>query len=252
MPNKIKIVIASLLVLVLGLVSFLVIQSNKSRDKDIKTVTQSSISSSSYYSYNQNSSSQSLSSSLVSSSVVSLTSLSSNTSKTVSSESQVISSVQKSSKSVENQSSAVISKNENCNLPDSPNLVKTDVGCFELEYSISDGGVFKQYEYPASVENNLFDNSYNRSLLKNIARDYYNRINSKIVSKKHRLSFLSSQKISDSKFTLYISIIDIDYFKLNSKEAQNNPYALRLGAKYSIDKQNSNEWNYNFISIENK
>ena len=73
----------------------------------------------------------------------------------------------------------VITPTNSCNLPQSPNLVRTDNGCFELFFDFSDGSVFKNPSYSETVNSNLlFDNTLNRDILTNIAKDYYTKISS--------------------------------------------------------------------------
>jgi hypothetical protein len=268
MPNKIKIVIASLLILVLGLVSFLVIQSNKNRDKDIKTVTQTSISSSSYYSYNQNSSNQSLSSNLVSSSAVSLTSLSSSSSKAISSESQVVSSVQKSSKSTETASSKISngdnSNKNKCNPIKAGETKYTDNYSFYYEPDnrcVKIGYIPNVYEYGSVFkglsdiqtkeynDNKLFLSDFNINLVHSIANDYISKVKPKIYTKDFKVYMNANKSKNDqNKFSIEIYSLDPEYIKINVKAETIvwDKTIPRFRYQYFIYQDSNNNWSWKF------
>ena len=130
-----------------------------------------------------------------------------------------------------------------CNLPQSPNLVRTDNGCFELFFDFSDGSVFKNPSYSEIVNSNLlFDNTLNRGILTNIAKDYYTRISGQIISNNHKLFFTSSKKVNNS-FQVSISVSDEDFFK-NTNVVR--IYSVRLDATYNFYKTENGAWTYSF------
>ena len=130
-----------------------------------------------------------------------------------------------------------------CNLPQSPNLVRTDNGCFELFFDFSDGSIFKNSSYSEIVNSNLlFDNTLNRGILTNIAKDYYTRISGQIISKSHKLFFTSSKKVNNS-FQVSISVSDEDFFK-NTNVVR--IYSVRLNATYNFYKTENGIWTYSF------
>lgn len=222
MSNTYKIIAAVLALLIIGATSIFLIGQN---GLEIKTLISSSSSSVSTIK------SQEVSS-LRSSQIVST---SSSVSATVNSITLQISS------SVKAESQVVVSKTTKCNLLESENLVKTDQGCFELIFSIADSEIFKSKEYPENVNSNLlFKNETNVNFIKEAAKDYYKRVSSKFISKKHSIFVSNTKKMAEHNFSISFSMVDEDYIKINPK-VNVGAMLTRYNANYILTLINHNE-----------
>ena len=223
MSNTYKIIIAAIAVTVLGATSIFLVGRN--REQNVVS-TQSSSSVSSIKSQIVSNSSFSQSQVAFSSSIVTQTSLS------VKAESQV-----------------AISNTTKCNLPYSENLVKTDNGCFEIEYIFADVSIFKNSSLPDEINKNKFFDTYeNRNLVKLISTDYYNKIRSKFVSPIHKIATVDSKKLSDNEFSLSLIISDQEYNKKNNligyvPVCQYN-YNIKLSPKLEFSTNSTNKDSY--------
>jgi hypothetical protein len=168
--------------------------------------------------------------------------------------SSVVSSIQKVVESVKAESQAVIPNTTECNLPESENLVKTEVGCFVLYFSMSDGYTFKEdiiKDYPQNAEKIterlLYKSDYNIKLLRALGIDYYLRVKNKVESKNPQYLMQIVDK-EGGKFKIEILVDDIDYLKLNPN-LPTSIYVNRFNAKYTISEQPNGEWNYQFVDF---
>ena len=127
-------------------------------------------------------------------------------------------------------------------------LVETNNGCFHLTYGINDIYIFKQNNLSNELNYNLlYDNESNRSIVKNIARDYYSRFKSKSVDSKFYVWIIKIEKKSSTNFELEFAFYDQKYKQYNN--IINSPYSYRCKSTYSIYNQN-NEWNFNYLSTD--
>ena len=98
-----------------------------------------------------------------------------------------------------------------CNLPQSPNLVKTDNGCFGVEFLYADSSIFKDSKLSANLNlNKLDDNQQNRILLTHIATDYFKANKTKLLSKNYKIVFVDSIKLNNT-FRLDVTFEDQEY-----------------------------------------
>ncbi len=130
-------------------------------------------------------------------------------------------------------------KSVECNLPESENLVKTDLGCFNI---------FVNPIFNFSYENTSgnFENSnppnpkYSKELefyyKNNIGKDFYNRIKEQSITQPIEITVTGTQKISDGGYKLFYTSSDIEYLKNNN---QNNSGAGRFNAVYKVSVTNN-------------
>ena len=105
----------------------------------------------------------------------------------------------------------VISPTNSCNLPQSPNLVRTDNGCFGVEFLYADSSIFKDSNLSANLNaNKLDDNQQNRILLTHIATDYFKANKTKLLSKNYKIAFVDSIKLNNV-FRLDVTFEDQEY-----------------------------------------
>jgi hypothetical protein len=109
--------------------------------------------------------------------------------------------------------SSTTSQSSNCNLPESENLVKTDDGCFEVEFVYADVSIFKDSITNNQNYNKFYDTSANRDILKSIAKDYFFKIKNKLVNSNHKITFHNSKKNNENNFSLSTTFNDQDYNK---------------------------------------
>jgi hypothetical protein len=157
-----------------------------------------------------------------SSSVYSLISSTSKAALSLSSQSQTVSSSSQAvSKTVEvtkpSEVATVPQPQTQCNQTDSPDLVKTEDGCFSIEYIYADGSIFKNSNLSDDLnKDKFFDTESNRNLVKLVSTDYYKKIKSKFVSPFHKIATIDSKKLSNNEFSLSLIISDQDYNKRNN------------------------------------
>ena len=105
----------------------------------------------------------------------------------------------------------VIIPTNSCNLPQSPNLVKTDNGCFGVEFLYADSSIFKDSKLSANLNSNKLDeNQQNRTLLTHIATDYFKANKTKLLSKNYKIAFIDSIKLNNV-FRLDVTFEDQEY-----------------------------------------
>jgi hypothetical protein len=216
MSNKLKLVAIAILIIVIGSGSLSISGVFKpKKDSQLTLNSSSSISS-------------------ISNSVVS-TNSDQVSSKAISSVNQVVSSIQTvqySSKAVEVVSSK-IAQPTICNLADSPNLVKTNVGCFELIFDIGDSSIFKDPYAPKEVNyNKLYNSTENKNIIKKVATFYYSEVKDKLYSKNPQVWPTNSKKINNNQFEITISSIDKNY---NTENGFNKSIYTRLPLTFMVD-----------------
>lgn len=141
---------------------------------------------------------------------------------------------------------STVSTNQNeskCNQPVSPDLVKTENGCFGIVYYTP---IFKNSLL--SLEQNqdlLFDTFPNKQLIQQLTTDYFNKVKFKIVTKNPKIAILEIKKRSSLEFEIILSSIDLEYFEQNSLQYTqlNNRYT----SNYSIYQEPNGTWSYKFI-----
>ena len=134
-------------------------------------------------------------------------------------------------------------QNSKCNQPDSPDLVKTEDGCFEIIWSAGDSAIFKSKDYPENVNQNfLYKSDENINILKEISKDYFKKIKLNIISEKKLIWFINSKKNNETKFNIYVGFIDNEYNNQNNLKG----IVSRYDSIYSISKQQDGTWSYQF------
>ena len=203
MSNKLKIILA--IITSILIVSGSAIIFNSQRRNNSISKTELSSSSSSIVS-------SAISSQVSSVSVSSVSVESSSVSSSVSSQIAVSQTpvVEKPKVVVPNSASIPVIKTE-CNLPQSPNLVRTDNGCFGVEFLYADSSIFKDPKLSANLNaNKLDDNQQNRILLTHIATDYFKANKTKLLSKNYKIAFVDSIKLNNV-FRLDVTFEDQEY-----------------------------------------
>ena len=132
-----------------------------------------------------------------------------------------------------------------CNLPQSPNLVRTDNGCFGVEFLYADSSIFKDSKLSANLNaNKLDDNQQNRILLTHIATDYFKANKTKLLSKNYKIAFVDSIKLNNV-FRLDVTFEDQEY-NLKNKLIGIQPVCVKqydintLNNTYKFYQNNSN------------
>jgi hypothetical protein len=134
-----------------------------------------------------------------------------------------------------------------CSLPETTkNLVKTDVGCFELTFEINGFNLFKNTNYSNGKNNKdlLYDNTLNRDLVKQIAIDFYKKIKDKIVTSFPEIVFVNSTKISDVEFEVALTARDQEYSK---NKDQLNLSNFRFKQNYTLFSNKSGDWSFKIV-----
>ena len=136
-----------------------------------------------------------------------------------------------------------------CTITDSPNLVKTSDGCFNVGFPYD---MF--YDGPI---NPLADNLIHRysvelvDAYKSAVGDYYKKVKNKIVAKQFNFKVFSARKANSNSdvytFTIDISS-DISHLKTYGIELDNDAPEYR--ATYELKKVN-NIWQTKFLNEEN-
>ena len=255
MSNKLKIILA-IITSILVVSGSAIIFNSQRRNSQISKTELSSSSSSTVSSISSSSSSQVSSVSISSSSSTNSVLSSEITKIDIPITSQVVNSqipmVEKPKSIVPNSISVPVIKTE-CNLPQSPNLVKTDNGCFEMSYGIDSSSIFKgsgvglsQDQQNKINQNLLYKTDSNLQILKLIATDIHNNIyNNPKLSKKITITFTDSKK-TNKGFELSLGVQD--FSQIND---DNNPFKFVKGisANYLIYQDNTSNWTWKRITI---
>ena len=145
---------------------------------------------------------------------------------------------------ISNSTSIPVIKTE-CNIPESPNLVKTDNGCFGVEFLYADSSILKDSKLSANLNlNKLDDNQQNRMLLTHIATDYFKANKTKLLSKNYKIAFVDSIKLNNV-FRLDVTFEDQEY-NLKNKLIGIQPVCVKqydintLNNTYKFYQNNSN------------
>jgi hypothetical protein len=122
----------------------------------------------------------------------------------------------------------------NCNQPDSPDLVKTDDGCFKsgvmLLFTFTNTDL--ENDGIGSQENPPYTKDLENYYTKVVAKDFYSKIKNQSISKDITITIEGSSKISENKYNLHVSSLDIDYLKQNNMEQTD---VGRFNAKYEVN-----------------
>ena len=250
MSNKLKIILAIITSILVVSGSAIIFNSQRRNsqtpvskiESSISSLTSSIVSSSSSVSSQVSSVSVSSSSSLVSLPSSQVTKIDIPiTSQIVVSQTPV---VEKPKPAVPNSASIPVIKTE-CNLPQSPNLVRTDNGCFGVEFLYADSSIFKDPKLSANLNaNKLDDNQQNRILLTHIATDYFKANKTKLLSKNYKIAFVDSIKLNNV-FRLDVTFEDQEY-NLKNKLIGIQPVCVKqydintLNNTYKFYQNNSN------------
>jgi hypothetical protein len=143
--------------------------------------------------------------------------------------------------------SSQTAQTQKCNQLDSPDLIKTEDGCFKMAYSVGPNTFFKWENTDPNVEPNsylLYNSESNVKIAKDIAKDFFDKFKEKVV-------------INDPKYSTQLNIGSVnrknDIFTINTYISnqvigENDAKILRnIIGEYEIYKDLDGTWRWKFI-----